>query len=1009
MSKSDVKEIIKQLKKKEIRVFDVPEEYENNIQLIIFERKSGLRITGKRGFDIMSNCFFVEEELIHVETTGEERRRSIFLSFDGFDSYSDFLNGDIYDNACYTFCPLFDKTIICQKVDLKKMMTRSAFIQETIEDYSLSLSNEEKKSYEEGKQVHKYCQQWSKKFNNCCSYSELVKVVSNYSKSKIASIVNVSFFFFQYIFADIEDKQRFSIIMEYMSSGAYPQHKIIKALCSIYNPDDVMQSFNYSLGSKSTIHKHKKKLKEYIYRLKNGEIEFYSRGFFDKKTHYYCEETQGYQKNNQYLPIATIYRYFETFNEFADYRNGDLTYCDLSGALECTVDFSDYIIDETTKLPIHTNTEVTYSIKKYYRNRKFYVTQQWCNSSGSVVKEYRHSFDYFFDFVAFLKGDLSEADLLFCDGLMFLEQWNTINFANAKMKSSLCEKFGLKYNIQEIKSDLIKSFDYIEQNENETALALQTSRDLAEEAVRKNLSTFDMSFDYKCQRVHYISDIHLMHRLQSADCRSKEDIIYVIQKIANTIANEAGSLLLIDGDVASNFDIFLLFVKILSKTLYENTMVVFTLGNHELWSFPGVQIDQIVSKYRTALDKYGMYLLHNDLLYKEANSPFASPDAGTHLIKYHDLCQMNETQISDHLRSARYVILGGLGFSGYNMDFNADNGIYRMAVDRETEIKESKVFEDLYNRLHPILSDKNTIILTHTPKKDWCRKGRHDKNYVYVSGHTHKNFFHDDGEYRIYSDNQIGYHNDSPHLKTFLIDNDYDCFSDYGDGIFEITSEQYNDFYRGKNISMTFQREVNVLYMLKRNGYYCFIHKSKGGSLTILNGGAMKKLEIHDIQYYYDNMETMISTIKTPLDKFTSFQKHIADMVKRIGGVGTIHGSIIDIDYYNHIYVNPIDLSMTGYWASDIINKIVYPSIPALLEKNCPTIFCEYAKLLKGKNENPLALKQQTNVEILPQMYLNTDIYKASREIKKMQKLSSNILSSWYEDTLHKRPHIEST
>ena len=101
--------------------------------------------------------------------------------------------------------------------------------------------------------------------------------------------------------------------------------------------------------------------------------------------------------------------------------------------------------------------------------------------------------------------------------------------------------------------------------------------------------------------------------------------------------------------------------------------------------------------------------------------------------------------------------------------------------------------------------------------------------------------------------------------------------------------------------------------MLKRNGYYCFIHKSRGGRLTILNGGALKKLEIHYIHYYYDNMETMIYTIKTPLDKFTSFQKHIADMVKRIGGVGTIHGSIIDIDFYNHINVNPIDLSITGY------------------------------------------------------------------------------------------------
>lgn len=71
--------------------------------------------------------------------------------------------------------------------------------------------------------------------------------------------------------------------MEYMSSGAYPEYKIINALCSIYDPDDVMQSFNYSSGSKGTIYKHKKKLKEYIDLLKEGEIDFYSKAFFDKK------------------------------------------------------------------------------------------------------------------------------------------------------------------------------------------------------------------------------------------------------------------------------------------------------------------------------------------------------------------------------------------------------------------------------------------------------------------------------------------------------------------------------------------------------------------------------------------------------------------------------------------------------------------------------------------------------------------------------------------------------
>ena len=653
-------------------------------------------------------------------------------------------------------------------------------------------------------------------------------------------------------------------------------------------------------------------------------------------------------------------------------------------------------------MPIHVNKDVTYSIKKYYKDGRFHVVQQWHNTFDRVIKKYEHSFDYFFDFVAFLKGDLSEANLLFCDGLANLNQWKNINFTNAKMKSELCEKFGLQYNTHVFKNNLIESFECIEKNEVETTSDLQNTRDLIVEAVERDLSKYDLEFDDKCQKVCYISDIHLMHKIRNAKCRSKEDIIYTIQKIVNTIAKETSSLLLIDGDVASDFNIFQLFVKMLSHALRQSTQVVFTLGNHELWSFPDLQINQIVSKYRTILDEYGMYLLHNDLLYREDCKPFANSDKGTYLIKYHDLCQMNDKQIFERLRSARYAILGGLGFSGYNRKFNANNGIYRKTVDRESEIKESKIFESLYERLYSILSNKNTIILTHTPKKDWCREAQPDKNCVYVSGHTHRNFFHDDGEYRVYSDNQIGYNNVDLHLKTFLLDNNYDCFSDYNDGIFEITSEQYNDFYRGKNISMTFQQEVNVLYMLKKNGYYCFIHKSKGGSLTILNGGSKKKLEVQEIQYYYEHMDSMISTIKNPLDKFTSFQKHIANMIKRIGGVGKIHGCIVDIDFYNHIYVNPIDLSVTGYYAFDIINKIVYPSIPALLEKNCPVIFSEYVRLLKENNKNPLALKQPTNVARLPQKYLDTDIYKASKEIKKMQRLNSNILSFWHEDTLNK-------
>ena len=62
MAQSEVKKIIRQLKKNEIRVFDVPEEYENDIQIVTFERKAGLRITGKED-SILSQIPFLLKKI----------------------------------------------------------------------------------------------------------------------------------------------------------------------------------------------------------------------------------------------------------------------------------------------------------------------------------------------------------------------------------------------------------------------------------------------------------------------------------------------------------------------------------------------------------------------------------------------------------------------------------------------------------------------------------------------------------------------------------------------------------------------------------------------------------------------------------------------------------------------------------------------------------------------------------------------------------------------------------
>ena len=656
----------------------------------------------------------------------------------------------------------------------------------------------------------------------------------------------------------------------------------------------------------------------------------------------------------------------------------------LSGAIDLDVDFSKYKTDDTTKLPIKENANLSHKVLKLYKDGEFAVWQFWSNENKEIVKQYVHRFSYFFDFVAFLKGDLSGADLLFCTGMKNLSNINGINLRDVKMTSDLCEQFNVQYKSYDYDEKLIGEFPAVKKNEEETALILQSSREMV---------SYDSSmFLWNSNRISYISDLHLMHRIKNAGCKSKEDVIYIIKKIIDDILFESTSLTLIGGDVSSEFSIFELFVKMLRKSVGSRRRdFVFVLGNHELWNFPGLSVDEIVDKYRTVLKENGMYLLHNDLFYRNEFD-----DMG--IIRYDELIQSDNQAILGKLRCTRLVVLGGLGFSGYNKEFNANNGVYRVTVDRNTEIQESTKFEQLYDKLIDVLVKKNTVIFTHTPKKDWCADENYHGDFVYVSGHTHRNMFFDDGVKRIYADNQIGYRNESPHLKSFLMDGEYDYFGDYEDGIYEITSQEYQDFSRGKNISMTFNRQVNILYMLKKNGYYCFIHKTKTGSLSMLNGGALKKLDASDVNYYYDNMDSMIAYIETPLRKYTAYQESIAEEIRKIGGRGWIHGCIIDIDYYNHVYVNPVDMTVRSYWASDIINKLVYPTVPALLKAECPELYANYLKLIEGEKSNPLTVKQTKNeIALLPQEYLETDIYKASREIKKMQKLNSNILTTWYD------------
>lgn len=859
---SEVKRIIKKLKAGDLTVNSVPEELSRNIDILRAERKFGLRKSGHRGFDVIRQEFFVEEEWFYLGDPDELYSSKHKEIFPDFEEYYQFLDGDIYDDACYYQYDFPDEIIHKFHLDTNRLYARNSLISDTINGSLPGLSPEDRKVYQHiEKTVKKQYQNWLDKFNACSTYEELKKVCGKYERSAFFEKMPLRFFLFQYAYHDPSDKRRMDILMEYLSKD-YCGGEAVQGLCLIYDPEEVVQKFNYNQQSKVTNSRRKKEVRDFANDWVNHNVVTETRGYFDSQTHLYCNETSVYQYTNC-RGRKVLYRLesccvkvchvFTAFEDFASSRNRDLRNCDLSGAIDLEIDTSMYQTDSTTKLPVTADTDILYSISKSYWKDKFIVIQQWKNSKGQTIAKQLHKFEYFFDFVSFLKGDLSDSNLVLCEGLKYLNNTNELELKDARLTSSICEKFGIPYEKYTYNQKFIQEFPPTEKNEEETAVILQESREPA---------SSDMFRSYN--RISYITDLHLMHRIQNAGCRSREDVVFTLQKIVDAIVQESCGVTLIGGDISSDFSLFELFVKLLAHSAYGRQTFLFVLGNHEFWEFPDLSVEQITDKYRKLLEEHGMYLLQNDLFYENEVD-----DHG--IIPYTELEQMTHTELTEKLRCSRLIVLGGTGFSGCNEEFNANDGIYRNTINREMEIQESQKFENLYQELLPVLGQKNTVIFTHSPQKDWNSNPNAHAKFVYVSGHTHRNVFYDDGEERIYADNQIGYRNNNPHLKNFLMDWEYDYFSDYEDGIYEITAQAYQDFMRGTNISMDFSRKIHILYMLKKNGYYCFIHKSKQGLLSILHGGILKRLEHKDIQYYYDHMDQMIATIKTPMDKYTAF------------------------------------------------------------------------------------------------------------------------------------------
>ena len=264
-----IAEYAKLLQKREVGFFDIPEEYRQNKDIVSIERKLGIRTSGKRGFDIIRNRFFVKETVVTKNFCNEVVEKELETIFFDFHSYYEFLNGDIYENACYYQYNFTQEELSVYHIDLSKINV-SGFIDYTIKSVTIELPKNNLLQYEKAEAEKNIRKQWIEKFNKCKTYEQFYDTIKQFNTDYEFSSLDLHFYIFNFIFLDSE--KAFDIIMQYISEGNADW--LANDMCIIYNPQRVLESYNYNCGTYQTNYRHKKRLKEFIKKLEKENIYF---------------------------------------------------------------------------------------------------------------------------------------------------------------------------------------------------------------------------------------------------------------------------------------------------------------------------------------------------------------------------------------------------------------------------------------------------------------------------------------------------------------------------------------------------------------------------------------------------------------------------------------------------------------------------------------------------------------------------------------------------------------